>query len=81
MDERGSGFGIGDELEAEVRRFMDDRRISCLWFVRDGYYPRTAGEWIEMLRKIQAHCDLESFKKAGELICRLQGFNEKFVDC
>jgi len=58
--------------ETDINRFIDEQRPECLWFVRKDYYPDTKKQKIYILRQIQKNGNLDAFKKAGEIICRLQ---------
>jgi hypothetical protein len=49
--------------EAEFRRFVDQYRARCLWFLREDYYPRMVAEYQEVLRQIAHHGDREAFRR------------------
>ena len=51
---------------ADFRRFIDEQRARCLWFLRPDFYPTTAAERDEVLRQIERHGDLAAFKRAAE---------------
>ena len=51
-------------VDSEFRRFVDDQRIRCLWFMRRDYYPATDAERLRALDAIERHGDLEAFKRA-----------------
>lgn len=48
------------------RRFVDQYRAQCLWFLRPDYYPRTPTEFAEVLRLIERHGDRDAFRQAAE---------------
>ncbi len=56
----------------KVMELVDRQRMRCLWYMPDRYYPSGATETLSVLRKIQRNGDLEAYKEAGKLICRLQ---------
>ncbi len=51
--------------DAEFRRFVDQHRARCLWFLREGYSPRTPAEREEVLRQIAQHGDREAFLRVA----------------
>jgi hypothetical protein len=52
--------------ETEFRRFVDQYRARCLWFLREDYYPRTPAEREEVLRQIAQHGDREAFRRVAQ---------------
>jgi hypothetical protein len=52
--------------ETEFRRFVDQYRARCLWFLREDYYPRTPAERDEVLRQIAQHGDREAFLRVAQ---------------
>ena len=48
------------------RRFVDQYRARCLWFLRADYYPETATEYAEVLRHIERNGDREAFLRVAE---------------
>jgi hypothetical protein len=51
----------------EVRALVDRYRVTCLWYLRDDWVPRTPAEAARALEAIQKHGDLEAFRTAGRL--------------
>jgi hypothetical protein len=62
-----TAFRPDDDLEAELRRLVDDYRSRCLWFLREDYYPATPDEILAVLRSIERHGDREGFQRAAVL--------------
>ncbi len=54
-------------LEAETDRLVDVYRVSCLWYLRRDYYPRTDAERLRVLQSIARHGDLTAFRRAKRL--------------
>lgn len=52
--------------EAEFRRFVDQYRTRCLWFLREDYYPATPAEREEVLRQIAQHGDRDAFRRVAQ---------------
>jgi len=50
-----------------LRRLVDEYRVRCLWFLREGYYPETTEEAVRVLEAIQRYGDAEAFRRAGAL--------------
>jgi len=50
-----------------VRRLIDEYRATCLWFLREDYYPRTPEEAVRVLEQIERNGDVQAFRKAAEL--------------
>ena len=50
-----------------IHVFVDEHRATCLWYLREDYYPRTVEEALRTLDAIARHGDLSAFKKAAEL--------------
>jgi len=59
------------ELEAEVRRLVDDYRPRAPWFLKKDYYPRTSDEILRVLGQIERQGDAEAFRRAAALRRRL----------
>lgn len=55
------------EIEAALRRFVDDYRSRCLWFLRPDYYPRTPEEIQRTLRHVEHTGDRAAFLRAAAL--------------
>jgi len=51
------------DLDAEVRRVVDEYRSRCLWFLREDYYPRSSEEILRVLRQIERYGDREAFRR------------------
>jgi hypothetical protein len=54
-------------FDARVRRLVDDYRTRCLWFLREDYYPETAGECERVLGFIERYGDLHAFRRVAEM--------------
>jgi hypothetical protein len=52
-------------VDETFRRLVDDYRVRCLWFLREGYYPETRAEALRVLDAIQRYGDAEAFRRAG----------------
>ena len=50
-----------------VNALVDDYRASCLWFLREDYYPQTLAEACRVLESIERHGNVTAFRKAAEL--------------
>jgi len=67
-------------IEEDLRNLVDEYRGQCLWYLREDYYPRTRGEMLRVLDRIQRHGNVESFRKAGEIKrWLLRNSNESFA--
>ena len=51
----------------QVRRLVDDYRATCLWFLREDYYPVTAPERERILSLIAQHGDQQAFRRVAEV--------------
>jgi hypothetical protein len=51
----------------EVCALVDEYRATCLWFLREDYYPQTPEEACRVLEQIERHGDVAAFRKAAEL--------------
>ena len=51
----------------KVRDLVDEYRATCLWFLREDYYPQTTDEARRVLEQIERHGDVVAFRKAAEL--------------
>ena len=51
----------------DVRALVDEYRVSCLWFLRQDYYPETPAEARSVLESIERHGDVTAFRKAATL--------------
>jgi hypothetical protein len=54
-------------IDAELRRLVDDYRTSCLWFLREDYYPETVPECDRVLSWISRHGDVQAFQRVAEV--------------
>jgi hypothetical protein len=52
--------------DEEFRRFVDEYRARCLWFLRTDYYPVTTVEREAALRLIERHGDRAAFRRAAD---------------
>ena len=52
---------------AKVRVLVDEVRATCLWYLREDYYPETLDQALRVLDAIERHGDLEAYRRAGEL--------------
>ena len=52
--------------DTEFRRFVDQYRARCLWFLREDYYPQTLAEREEVLRQIALHGDRDAFLRVAQ---------------
>lgn len=52
--------------DTELRRFVDQYRTRCLWFLREDYYPHTSAERQEVLRQIAQHGDRDAFLRVAQ---------------
>ncbi len=50
-----------------VRALVDEYRTTCLWFLRQDYYPQNVEEAWRVLEQIERHGDLAAFRRAAEL--------------
>lgn len=56
----------GTPAEAEsLRRLVDEYRVRCLWFLREGYYPETTTEASRVLDAIERYGDADAFRRVG----------------
>lgn len=58
----------GHPAEADsLRRLVDEYRVRCLWFLREGYHPETTAEALRVLDAIQRYGDADGFRRAGAM--------------
>jgi len=50
-----------------LRELIDDVRGTCLWFLRDDYYPTDAAGRCTVLGYIERYGDLDAFRRARAL--------------
>ena len=53
--------------ETELRRLVDEYRASCLWFLREDYYPETPSERERVLALIAQRGDQRALRSVAEL--------------
>ena len=59
---------MNDDSETSMDRvnaLVDEYRTSCLWFLREDYYPQTTAEALRTLEYIERHGDVKAFQKAA----------------
>ena len=56
-----------NEVEATVRRLVDDYRDRCLWFLRQDYYPARPAEILRVLDQVERHGDRAAHLRAAEI--------------
>jgi hypothetical protein len=54
-------------LDAELCRLVDEYRVTCLWFLREDYYPETSSARERILTLIAQHGDLQAFKRVARM--------------
>jgi hypothetical protein len=54
-------------LADEIDQLVDEYRLSCLWYLRADYYPRSDPERLRVLDAIARYGDLPAFRRAGRL--------------
>jgi hypothetical protein len=58
-----SSPGVADAL----RTLVDEYRATCLWFLREDYYPTSATECDVVLRYIERYGDLPALRRVAEI--------------
>lgn len=53
--------------EPALRQLIDEYRVRCLWFLREGYYPTTAAECERVFELIERHGDVEAFRRVAAM--------------
>ena len=56
-----------DRIDSEIDRLVDEYRLSCLWYLRPDFYPRTDAERDRVLQAIARHGDVSAFRRAHQL--------------
>jgi hypothetical protein len=56
-----------ENVNQAIDAFVDEHRGSCLWFLREDYYPTTLEERLRVLAAIARHGDRAAFVRAAEL--------------
>jgi hypothetical protein len=51
----------------QVRELVDEYRVTCLWYLREDWYPESAEDALRALDAIARHGDVAAFQKAAEL--------------
>lgn len=51
----------------KVRDLIDEVRPTCLWYLREDYYPETVAQALRVLDAVERHGDLSAFRRAAEL--------------
>jgi len=51
----------------QVVALVDEYRTTCLWFLREDYYPQTPTDACRILEHIERHGDVAAFRKAAPL--------------
>ena len=54
-------------VRAEIDRLVDEYRLSCLWYLRADFYPRTDAERLRALEAIARYGDVAAFRLASQL--------------
>lgn len=57
--------GLGPALD-HVRELTDAYRVTCLWFLREDYYPQTIEEALIVLDAIARHGDVAAFQRVAK---------------
>jgi len=55
------------DVAQELRGLVERCRARCLWFLREDFYPTTAGEVARVLGYIERYGDREAFIKSGRI--------------
>lgn len=55
------------DVTRAIDALVDECRAQALWFLRPDWHPRTDAERWRVLESIQAHADVEVFKRAARL--------------
>jgi hypothetical protein len=50
-----------------VRALVDEYRVTCLWSLREDYYPTSVAEALRVLDAVERHGDVTAFKKSATL--------------
>ena len=56
-----------DPVLEQLRVLVDEVRSTCLWYIREDYYPKTVDEALAVLDAIERHGDLAAFRRAAEI--------------
>ena len=59
------------DLAAAIDQLVDKHRASCLWFLREDFYPTTLEERLQVLEYISRYGDRAAFVRASKLRGRL----------
>jgi hypothetical protein len=63
----GKGSMISAEAVSAVRELVDEYRVSCLWFLREDFYPQSREECLRVLDQIERHGDRKAFMRAARI--------------
>jgi len=55
------------DVQSALHRLIDEYRSTCLWFLRDDYYPATASERERVLGLIERHGDAAALRRVAEI--------------
>jgi hypothetical protein len=50
-----------------LRVLVDEYRATCLWFLREDYYPASAAEREAVLREIERYGDVPALQRAADI--------------
>jgi hypothetical protein len=50
-----------------IRVLVDEYRATCLWFLREDYYPTSASECEAVLRYIERYGDLRALGRVADI--------------
>lgn len=55
------------DARAALHRLFDEYRSTCLWFLRDDYYPAAAPECERVLGLFERHGDAAALRRVAEI--------------
>jgi len=55
------------EIAREIDELIDENRLSCLWYMRDDFYPSTLESRLRVLDAIQDYADRATFIRTARL--------------
>ena len=58
---------VSNPLRDRVRVLVDEVRPTCLWYLREDYYPETREEVLRVLEAIEQHGDVSLFRRTAEI--------------
>lgn len=56
-----------EERRTRIRAIVDEHRATCLWYLREDFYPETDEETVLVLDAIARHGDVRAFQQAEAL--------------